>query len=298
MKDYKLSTYDIEIHEVNREEFERSTNGRYPYVQNERQYAICPSCDNPVQIIGLYTKRSDFTPYAAHAGKTISGFPVWNEEAYLYCPRASKGTRVSKEDRKDKVTERERVIYRLLREHFAEAVVLARRFYGVYFSKSDCERALREFYNGGILYPWHTIGNIPYTFWYIASNTPMYRKWLRMDGELYRQIKGKPGIRMIEKNDTYASLETDHFIPLDMQILWHRNEVRPDHSVRQTIRARILGTDNRTLADMTKEIDETALYRLIRSEAGEKIRNSKNGQELNEMARNILKEEKDGERLC
>ncbi len=42
------------------------------------QYAICPSCLNPIQIIGLVQEIKS-KPYGRHSGKNINGFPAWNE---------------------------------------------------------------------------------------------------------------------------------------------------------------------------------------------------------------------------
>lgn len=55
------------------------------------QYGICPSCLNPVQLIGI-AKQIKVIPYGKHTGKDILGFPKWNYIKYEYCPYASKMT--------------------------------------------------------------------------------------------------------------------------------------------------------------------------------------------------------------
>ncbi len=69
--------------EISLENFQRETGRKQPYEQeiDERgkfsQYAICPSCLNPIQLIGLVTKTK-MKPYGRHTGKDIDGLPKWN----------------------------------------------------------------------------------------------------------------------------------------------------------------------------------------------------------------------------
>lgn len=61
MDSIKLSLDDNQSYLIERELFEEKTRKRYPYYQeNEKkeieQFGICPECNNPVQIIGLYKK--------------------------------------------------------------------------------------------------------------------------------------------------------------------------------------------------------------------------------------------------
>lgn len=55
--------YDITL-----PEFKRVTEEKYPFLQvhglNEMRYGICPSCLNPIQLIGLESKK--IKPYGRH----------------------------------------------------------------------------------------------------------------------------------------------------------------------------------------------------------------------------------------
>ena len=84
MKHFKVkaSRY-AERYEITRENFERVTGCKEPFEQikdtgRASQYAICPSCLNPIQIIGLVQEIKS-KPYGRHSGKNINGFPAWNE---------------------------------------------------------------------------------------------------------------------------------------------------------------------------------------------------------------------------
>jgi hypothetical protein len=89
--------------EITSENFSEVTGGRFPFEQqSERQgkfsqYGICPSCLNPIQLIGI-TRIIQRTPYGKHAGKDINGLPAWNYQGYEYCPFAAKNARLTPND--------------------------------------------------------------------------------------------------------------------------------------------------------------------------------------------------------
>ena len=56
------------------------------------QYAICPSCLNPIQIIGLVQEIKS-KRMVDIAEKILIGFPAWNERKYEYCPYADRNKR-------------------------------------------------------------------------------------------------------------------------------------------------------------------------------------------------------------
>ena len=63
------------------EQYEEITKKKEPYVQKRsntiKNYAYCPCCENPVQIIGMYKRKeinsldNEKQPFARHTGKKI-----------------------------------------------------------------------------------------------------------------------------------------------------------------------------------------------------------------------------------
>ena len=87
MKHFKVkaSRY-AERYEITRENFERVTGCKEPFEQikdtgRASQYAICPSCLNPIQIIGLVQEIKS-KPYGRHSGKNIKLNGI---QATTYC---------------------------------------------------------------------------------------------------------------------------------------------------------------------------------------------------------------------
>lgn len=83
MKYIKLKTglpFDID-------NFEDRTNKSYPYYQNGKKYALCPSCGSSVQIIGgkyNLTQTRTRRIYAAHSRSKIDGLN-FDEESKFNC---------------------------------------------------------------------------------------------------------------------------------------------------------------------------------------------------------------------
>lgn len=75
---------------INEENFYLATRERKPYVVDsggvKSFYAVCPECDNPIQLIGLLRRQQDslpHRPYGRHIGHDVPGVAVYDEDAYL-----------------------------------------------------------------------------------------------------------------------------------------------------------------------------------------------------------------------
>ena len=58
MKRFKLHVGDITDYSISKEEYKRRTQEKSPYIQwkngKKNGYAVCPFCNNPIVIVGLY----------------------------------------------------------------------------------------------------------------------------------------------------------------------------------------------------------------------------------------------------
>lgn len=74
---------------VEKEVTEKATNMKKPYyvevtgqTGQKQQFAQCPNCDNPVQLIGLYTPKSTISPYARHYLGSVKELAPFNLNNY------------------------------------------------------------------------------------------------------------------------------------------------------------------------------------------------------------------------
>lgn len=74
MKNFKLKKGISTVYPItNEKDFYDLTGGRRPYMETgkdgkKRAFGICPGCDNPIQIVGLYypVKNTDKPYYSIH----------------------------------------------------------------------------------------------------------------------------------------------------------------------------------------------------------------------------------------
>lgn len=80
---------------INNDTYLRVTGKNPPYCQvtegKESLFAVCPMCDNPIQIVGLYkrTPEGGRRPYGKHHLGSIPKLAPYREAAYLNCPYAN-----------------------------------------------------------------------------------------------------------------------------------------------------------------------------------------------------------------
>ena len=191
MKRFKLKKGEAAVYPVtSKEAFEQLTGRERPYVvkdktENQKAFGLCPACENPVQLIGLYKRiRNDaMQPYAKHyrwTGKPRPGLPSGmtivkvygkpetpstsgtrerssqyhnrdaeiakhNEYTYKFCPYASHIYTSQTYETKTEVSELEYNIYCILRENFDAAVYLMQQISGLYLSKAEIQDLLRDY---------------------------------------------------------------------------------------------------------------------------------------------------------
>ena len=91
MDRFKTAASRAASFKITEENFTRETNKKPPYYIEAKGKvtcrALCPCCDNPVQIIGLYKETPDSkAPYARHYKGNIRKLADYNERAYFNCP--------------------------------------------------------------------------------------------------------------------------------------------------------------------------------------------------------------------
>lgn len=78
------------ILKISEKNFVEQTNKKLPYTRQNSSgglshFAVCPECENPIQIIGLFknTAESGRRPYGKHYSQSIPGLAIYNHDDYL-----------------------------------------------------------------------------------------------------------------------------------------------------------------------------------------------------------------------
>lgn len=281
MKDFVLrSSLEDPVH-IDEKEFERVTRNQYPYKQVYKEevhyYATCPDCENPIQLIGLYTSDRK---YGAHTGKDISGLNPFSYENYIYCPRSIKGHHIEKDKRKKIVTQKDINVYNALRDNFDLAIAFAKKHLGYYISDNRAKELLDVYYNSeGWLYPHSTVNNTPFMLCYLQTAFNPYGLLIRKGSDLEKAIRKVDDLKLepVEGNlgKSYNRLMPDSkkYLPLSMMIYNHQFKEASDGTLKETINIHISKNEKQssdirdwdTILDMKVKIPELEFVRFINS---------------------------------
>lgn len=204
MKRFKLKKGEAAVYPVtSKEAFEQLTGRERPYVVkdkagNQKAFGLCPACENPVQLIGLYKriKNDAVQPYAKHCNRDAE-IAKHNEYTYKFCPYASHIYTSQTYETKTEVSELEYNIYCILRDNFDAAVYLTQQISGLYLSKAEIQDLLRDYIvNDGHLYYGATIYNLPWMLLYIYTMPakPCFGRVIKKGSFLYNAFQQVPDI--------------------------------------------------------------------------------------------------------
>ncbi len=242
MKKFKLHTGISEIYRISTETYEKAVanNPNYIYTGRDnvkRYFAVCPACDNPIQLIGLYKKLENTDrPYGRHYNRDTK-IAKHNEQAYRFCPYASHSYGVTKKSIKDEMTEYEENIYNGVRENFDLAVYIMKQDTGILFSKKFLVEILRGYLSAeAYMYYWATPYNIPWMLLYFMGEIPCYGLRVKKECELWDYLSSRTDVKFIRSGvDGYDQvINNGKFLNLYLTFLFHKRQVIDDE-VKETL---------------------------------------------------------------
>lgn len=176
MNIYKLDVTERNWWSLDKDDYEQRTARRPPWykVSDEGKplyFAVCPACNNPTQIIGLYKLPSNITaPYAKHYGKPVPRVGIYDREAYDWCPYSdhSKKNGGTKNKRSESLLSRQ--ILELLILHFDKIIWMLSDVTGISINEKLVIEMLHQYRKEeGWLYSQGTLMNIPWIFAYMTD---------------------------------------------------------------------------------------------------------------------------------
>lgn len=250
MRRFKLHTGYADSYEITKENYEREVRGRkdFTYIGVDgvrRSFAICPACDNPIQLIGLYKKLENTDrPYGRHYNRDTK-IAKHNEQTYRFCPYASHSYHVTKESLKEEITEYEKSIYEGARDYFDLAAYVINQDTGIYISQKLAARILDGYLAGqGYMYYWATQYNLPWMLLYFMGEIPCYGLLVKKDCDLWKYFSTREDVLLqhsyIEGYDRID--KRDYFLNLNLVFLLH-NRMVIDDRVKETIELNVTTTE-------------------------------------------------------
>ncbi len=164
---YKITKFNLEYH----------TNMDRPWLQiynNQKSwFAVCPICNNPIQIIGL-SVDSKIQPYGKHfIPKTPLTYPingVVDIDEREYCQYFTGRKTITKDTKRPPDNPIAKAIIEVLIEHFDRVIYILEKTSGVKISEALASDMLLEYEIAeGWRYRGATLDNIPWVFAYMSS---------------------------------------------------------------------------------------------------------------------------------
>lgn len=245
---FKLRPEDQGFLPISKDSFEHETLRKAPWYQRngrgeEVQYAVCPACDNPIQIIGLYrlSKQVD-QPFGRHTIHGVPGLVSLNPEERENCPYFRPRPRV-KTDRRPQMSLVSHKILDLLVTQFDRVMYLLRKQTGINFSQNLAQKMLLAYRaERGYLYTGATLMNVPWIFAYMSDSQSLFGQYVADNPDLARAIRETMPDAEITSDGRIQS-RNKKFLPIHVSFIHHRlKKDREDYGLEETMQM-VVATD-------------------------------------------------------
>jgi hypothetical protein len=229
---FKVSAGRTPVYEITREHVESLLGRRPPWFRqgqergDDRHYAVCPYCDNPIQLKGLYKRQEGSPrPYGSHTGRPVEGFQ-FDPLDLEFCPYRIKGQTHGKDARRDMGPAARQLIAMAISE-FDRIVLILRDDFGFPFSDRFAGRMLDQWLDSqGYRYTGAHLRNLPWMVAYFGPSQSLYGQAVGANADLTDRIRTKvPQARI---SDSGKLEKGAAWYALDLQCLHHRVDVRQE----------------------------------------------------------------------
>lgn len=226
---FKVRAGRVPAHTITKENVEDLLGRRAPWFRqgqlrgDDQHFAVCPYCDNPIQLKGLY-KRQDTSPrpYGSHTGTAIEGFS-FDALDLEFCPYKLKSHAHGKEQRREMGPVAQQLIDTAISE-FDRIVLILRDDFGFYFSDAFAEQMLDQWFDSeAYLYIGAHLRNLPWMIAYFAPALNLFGQLVAGNAELTALIREK--VPQAKISDSGRLDKGTSWYLLNLQCLHHKAAV-------------------------------------------------------------------------
>ena len=283
----KEATRSAERYLISSENFEQVTEHKSPFEKRNSdgsisQYGICPSCLNPIQLIGT-VRKVKISPYGKHTGKTIQGIADWNQLKYEYCPYAAPEHRISINDNEilPEITEDIIELYELLKTNFDRVIYVIEKELDIHCSPNFWEKVIQQYIiNLAYCYPWLTESNLPYIFAYRGmTHNNLYGQQVKFNSMIYIALEKHKDIKFLtpKNNEAYRTIYGKNgYLNLEFRFTQHKQRANSGKTLVESMQFCVDDLiSGETVFQKTIEFDETYFMNIVNKAGNEKYRNTK-----------------------
>jgi hypothetical protein len=262
---YKLQAGTIEEKDIERTAFERDTRKLEPWYQvsgnKQREYAVCPACDNPIQIIGLYEELPHTNrPYGRHSERRISGFE-FEEDIFDWCPYIRKNKSKGSGEKRGEGGISLQILAIVLTQ-FDRVIYVIRKETGIWISPKIAVTMLENWIEAeGYRFHDATLRNIPWMFAYRSKGLSIFGQKISNGQDKLRQAITEriPHARFDEKG---RIAKGDQFYQVTWCFVDYRFKTEDD-SLIEMIEFEVCDGDRNVVFDKTITFDPRYFANLI-----------------------------------
>lgn len=276
MNVYKLRPGISPVKEIDRLQFEQDTLKQEPWYQvceNEVSlYAVCPACNNPIQIVALYRRKANSPqPYGKHVPRSIRGLAEYNHEAYLTCPYANPSI-LKKENLRSEDNCLSLDILSFIRQQFDRVIYIIQEETGIIFSDKLSTDMLKSFLRmHGHRYVGINMCNLPWIFAYMTTAQSLFGRIVKKDCPLMQSLKKRKEIVFSEKNQLKSA--TNMFLEINFAFICH--EIANSGTKQQETITFVVSLQGKDIYKAKLVIDPMRFHALVNLPPERARRNSK-----------------------
>ena len=232
---FKIDTGRAEVFSITRENVEICLGRRKPWFRqgqhrdDDCHFAVCPYCDNPIQLKGIYRRQlKSPRPYGSHSGTPIDGFEFSMLDLQS-CPYRRTRTSLSKAARREMGPVAEQLLELAVAE-FDRIVLILRDDFGFRFSDAFAERMLDQWFDSqAYRYTGAHLRNLPWMIAYFGPAQKLFGQSVGKNLELVDSIRSK--VPQAALSATGVLEKGARWYRLDLQCLRHRMKIMEDDNV-------------------------------------------------------------------
>lgn len=302
MKEIKFHKGNARVCNVSLENFVEVTKEKNPYLkigQNGKEaYAICPLCENPVKILGIYAKLEKQQAHARHFKENVPGLADFDMGRYMNCPYHRRNADYVREIRKSEdITPLNIEVLLLAHDHFDKCIYILKKVTGLVISV-PLAKAIAMDYMAHPGYMTYDINreNVPYIMGLCMVGKTLIKRLIVKDSPLYEMLKNRKEISLVPLNSStehnymkplYRIESNIGYLDLCFNISCYRYSSNPTSGFQEYIKLHIgiadgNGTYN-TYAEKEISVDPFLFSKLVHSTKAQKPK-----QELLDIADQIL----------
>ncbi|PEM15265.1 hypothetical protein COI51_12735 [Bacillus toyonensis] len=242
MKVFKLTTESHALLDLNEQSwettiayYEKETHKRAPYYcdlkKKTRYFAVCPGCNNPVQLVNLYVNKKlpdnekKQSPHAKHQPHSVIGIATYYQEKYDTCELRQRTPFSDTEKRTG--TDVPNEILQLIQRYPDILYKHIRKIIGINFSRRVFERMIDNFLRAnGHCYKRINKFNLPYAFLYMQKSTRIINQHIT-EGHAYQKeiidcIQNSKYFTVSDNKITPINPKVDGFVEIDFYLTKHK----------------------------------------------------------------------------